>query len=113
MNNKILIGVCASAACGLAWAAKDPVIMTVNGVDVPRSEFEYLYRKNSQQQLEPQTLEEYAETFKVYKLKVADARAEGLDTTASFRREMSQYRRDLAAPYVTDSVYINSLVDDA
>ena len=113
MNNKILIGVCASAACGLAWAAKDPVIMTVNGEDVPRSEFEYLYRKNSQQQLEPQTLEEYAETFKVYKLKVADARAEGLDTTASFRREMSQYRRDLAAPYVTDSVYINSLVDDA
>ncbi len=111
MNNKILISVCATAACGLAWAAKDPVIMTINGVDVPRSEFEYLYHKNSQQQLEPQTLEEYAETFKVYKLKVADARAEGLDTTSSFLREMAQYRRDLAAPYITDSAYINSLVD--
>ena len=25
----------------------DPVIMTVNGVDVPRSEFEYSYNKNN------------------------------------------------------------------
>lgn len=58
----------------LAFAAKDPVIMTVNGVDVPRSEFEYLYNKNSQQQINPQTLEEYVEMFKLYKMKVADAR---------------------------------------
>ncbi len=37
-------------------AAKDPVIMTVNGVDVPKSEFEYLYHKNSQQQINPRIL---------------------------------------------------------
>lgn len=113
MNNKILISLCAFAACGIAWAAKDPVIMTVNGVDVPRSEFEYLYHKNSQQQLEPQTLDEYVETFKIYKLKVADAKAEGLDTAANFLREMEQYRRDLATPYLVDSTYLNSLVDAA
>lgn len=104
------LGACAIAA---AFAAKDPVIMTVNGVDVPKSEFEYLYNKNSQQQINPQTLEEYVEMFKLYKMKVADARAEGIDTTASFLKETAQYRHELAAPYLTDSVYLNTLVGEA
>ena len=112
MKNKILVGVGLSA-CAIAWAAKDPVIMTINGVDVPKSEFEYLYHKNSQQQLAPHPLEEYAEMFKVYKLKVADAKACGLDTTESFRKEMQQYRRELAAPFMADSAYINKLVAEA
>lgn len=115
MKNKILLGAgIGISACAIALAAKDPVVMTVNGVDVPRSEFEYLYHKNSQQQqLEAQPIEEYAEMFKLYKLKVADAKAQGIDTTAAFRREMEQYRADLAAPYVTDSAYIMELVDEA
>lgn len=104
------LGTCALA---LAFAAKDPVIMTVNGVDVPKSEFEYLYNKNSQQQINPQSLDEYVEMFKLYKMKVADARAEGIDTMSSFRKEAEQYRHELAAPYLADSVYINDLVQQA
>lgn len=104
------LGACAIA---LAFAAKDPVIMKVNGVDVPKSEFEYLYNKNSQQQINPQTLEEYVEMFKIYKMKVADAKAEGLDTMQSFLKETEQYRHELAAPYLADSVYMNKLVDEA
>lgn len=99
-------------AVALAFAAKDPVIMTVNGEDVPKSEFEYLYNKNSQQQINPQTLDEYVEMFKLYKMKVADARAEGLDTVASFIKETEQYKHDLAAPYLADSIYLNQLVDE-
>lgn len=97
----------------LAFAAKDPIIMTVNGVDVPKSEFEYLYNKNSQQQINPQTLDEYVEMFKLYKMKVADARAEGIDTVSSFLKEAEQYRHDLAEPYLTDSVFLNKLVNEA
>lgn len=104
------LGACAIA---LAFAAKDPVIMKVNGVDVPKSEFEYLYNKNSQQQINPQTLDEYVEMFKLYKMKVADARAEGIDTMASFKQETEQYRHDLAAPYLADSVFLNKLVQEA
>lgn len=112
MNNKFLVGAGLSMAA-LAMMAKDPVIMTVNGVDVPKSEFEYLYHKNSQQQLSPQTLQEYVEMFKIYKLKVADAKAAGIDTTASFRKEMAQYRRELAQPYITDSLFLYKLVEEA
>lgn len=112
MKKPILTGV-GLAAVLLAYAAKDPVIMTINGEDVTKSEFEYLYNKNSQQQINPQTLDEYVEMFKLYKMKVADAKAAGLDTTAKFRKEAEQYRHDLATPYLADSVYLNQLVEEA
>lgn len=112
MKTKMIVGMGLSA-CALALTAKEAVIMTVNGSDVPKSEFEYLYNKNSQQQLAPQPIEDYVELFKLYKLKVADARAEGLDTTATFRKEMEQYRHDLAAPYLADSTYLYQLLDEA
>ncbi len=111
MKKAIAGGACLIAVA-MAFAAKDPVIMTVNGVDVSKSEFEYLYNKNSQQQINPQTLDEYVEMFKLYKMKVADAKAEGLDTLPSFLKEMEQYRHDLAAPYLADSAYINKFVDE-
>lgn len=96
----------------MAWAAKDPVIMTVNGIDVPKSEFEYLYHKNSQQQLTTQPINDYVDMFINYRLKVADALANGIDTTSTFRQEMEQYRHDLAAPYMEDSTFINRLVEE-
>ena len=113
MKSKFFIGAAALLSLGaLAWA-KDPVVMVVNGEDVPKSEFEYLYNKNRQQQVEAQPLDEYVGMFELYKMKVADAKAEGIDTTAAFRSEMKQYRRDLANPYVADSVYLNKLIDEA
>lgn len=110
---KTAAGLGAVALASLAFAAKDPVIMTVAGVDVPKSEFEYLYNKNSKQQINPQTLDEYVEMFKLYKMKVADARAEGIDTTSAFIKEIETYRHDLAAPYLADSTFLNSLVHEA
>ncbi len=112
MNNRFLVGAGLSVFA-LAMLAKDPVIMTVNGEAVPKSEFEYLYHKNRQQQLTPQPLQEYVEMFKLYKLKVADAKAAGIDTTASFRKEMAQYKRELAQPYLTDSLFLKRLVSEA
>ena len=113
MNRKHIAAIAVLAASALSASAKDEVVMTVNGVDVPRSEFEYLYHKNQQQQVDPQTLDEYAEMFKIYKLKVADALSQRLDTLSSFRSEMEQYKADLATPYMTDSIYLNSLVKEA
>lgn len=112
MKKTVAFGLGVLAVAG-AYAAKDPIIMTINGENVPKSEFEYLYNKNSQQQVNPQTLDEYVEMFKLYKMKVADAKASGLDTLASFRKEMEQYRHDLAAPYMADSAYMYRLAEEA
>ncbi len=113
MNRTHIAAIALLASSVFAASAKDEVVMTVNGVDVPRSEVEYLYHKNQQQQVDPQTLDEYAEMFKIYKLKVADALSQRLDTLPTFRSEMAQYRADLATPYMTDSLYLNSLVKEA
>lgn len=87
--------------------------MTVGEIEVPKSEFEYLYNKNAQQQIGSQSIDEYAELFKLYKMKVADALAAGIDTTESFRNEFKGYRSELAQPYLTDSAYIKKLMAEA
>lgn len=78
----------------------DPVLMTVAGKDVPRSEFEYLYHKNNSQQAEPMTIDQYVGMFINYKLKVADAEAAGIDTTSTFLSEFSKFRNELSEPYL-------------
>ena len=113
MKTKHIAALAIIASSAISAMAKDEIIMTVNGVDVPRSEFEYLYHKNQQQQVDPQSLEEYAEMFKIYKLKVADALNQRLDTVSAFKLEMDQYKKDLATPYMTDSLFLNSIVKEA
>lgn len=114
MRNKLFIGVFAlSALMVLNAKQKDPVLMSVNGNDVNLSEFEYLYNKNKQQQLEKQSLDKYLEMFTIYKLKVADAKAAGVDTTKSFITEFDHYRDDLAAPYLEDKTVEDKLAREA
>lgn len=114
MKTKLIAGCAFAAIAAAAVWAKDPVVMTVGGVDVPLSEFEYLYNKNSRQQAgAPQSIDDYAEIFRLYKMKVLDALNEGIDTTAAFQNEYRQYRDELAAPYLTDSVYLKSLAAEA
>lgn len=91
----------------------EPVLMTVNGRPVYKSEFEYLYNKNAGQQIEKQKLDEYVDMFVNYKLKVADALANGYDTTQTFKSELSQYRSELAAPYMIDKEAEKELMDEA
>ncbi|MDR0733785.1 MAG: peptidylprolyl isomerase [Dysgonamonadaceae bacterium] len=81
----------------------DPVIMTINGNDVRKSEFDYIYRKNNtDESIERKSLEDYAELFKNFKLKVTEAKAQRLDTLPEFIREMAEYRAQLAKPYLED-----------
>ena len=51
-------------------AQDDPVVMRINGKDVPRSEFEYNYNKNnSESVLDKKSLQDYVPLFVNYKLK--------------------------------------------
>lgn len=86
-------------------AQSDPVVMTVNGVPVTRSEFEYSYNKNNGEGvIDKKTVEEYAELFVNYKLKVAAALDEHLDTLSSFKDEFAMYRDQQVRPtMVTDA----------
>lgn len=92
----------------------DPVIMTVNGKNILKSEFEYIYNKNNPAtSSDRKSLDEYVAMFVKFRLKVAAAEAEGLDTLSSFRTELDGYRRQLIEPYLTDKKAEENIFQEA
>ena len=109
---KSLLSVLALALGMTAFAqSADPVIMTINGKPITRSEFEYSYNKNGNIEgaVEKKTVDEYVDMFVNYKLKVAAAEAAQLDTMSSFLAEFEQYRNMQLTPHLVDTVYIDSV----
>jgi peptidyl-prolyl cis-trans isomerase SurA len=84
--------------------AQEPVVMTINDKPISKSEFEAVYRKNNGKEVNNSTksVGEYVDLFSLFKSKVFEAESMGLDTLTSFRNELGGYRRQLAAPYLTD-----------
>ena len=105
MNRNTILAVL--MGCPLLAAAQtqdDPVVMSINGQPVLRSEFEYSYNKNnSEGVIDKKTVKEYVDLFVNYKLKVAAALDARLDTLSSFKNEFAQYRDLQIRPsFVTD-----------
>ena len=90
---------------------ENPVLMTVAGKPVTRAEFEYAYNKNNNIEgaVEHKTVEEYAEMFLNYKLKVAEAESQRIDTLTSFITEFRSYRDMQLTPHLVDQAYIDSV----
>ena len=100
MRIKHLLGILLLSVSAVQ-AQDDPVIMTVNGTPVTRSEFEYSYNKNnSEGVIDKKTVKEYVDLFVNYKLKVAAAIEAGIDTTSAFRSEFAMYRDQQIRPMV-------------
>ena len=99
------------ALAAKAQTVGDPVVMTVNGMPVSRSEFVYSYSKNNGDGvIDKKTIEEYVELYANYKLKVAAALDARLDTLSSFKKEYALYRnKQLMPQIVTD----NDILEEA
>lgn len=94
---------CFASAGAADGVDDDPVIMTINGKPVPRSEFEYSYNKNNGPEvLDHKTVEEYVELFVNYKRKVEAALEAKYDTLSSYNKEFRQYRDQQVAPTLID-----------
>ena len=79
--------------------ADDPIIMTVAGKPVTKSEFVYSYNKNNGEDvIDKKTVKEYAELFANYKRKVQAALDASLDTLTSYNKEFRQYRDQQVLP---------------
>ena len=105
MVSVVLVASHFSPVTSQAQTKDDPVFMTVNGVPVLRSEFEYSYNKNnSDGVIDKKTVDEYVDLFINYKLKVAAALDAHLDTMTSFKEEFAMYRDQQVRPMmVTDA----------
>ena len=100
------------AAGLLSLAATAQTLLTVNGKPVSAEEFVYIYEKNNQAgALDPKTMDEYLDMFINFKLKVAEAEAQGIDTTEAFKKELKGYRAQAVPKYLQDEAAIDSLVE--
>lgn len=108
---------CAAAFCFPAvlhaQITSDSEIMKIAGKSISKGEFEYTYHKNIQQQSEKTPLDEYVTLFENYKRKVAEAEAQGIDTTQQFKTEYEGYRRQLVKPYMVDKTAEETLAKEA
>lgn len=87
--------------------ANDPVIMTINGKSITRSEFEYSYNKNnSDGVIDKKDVKEYVPLFVDFKLKVAAAEEAKYDTISSIRKELLGYKEQMVLPNIVDTAFI-------
>lgn len=103
MKKYLLFCTLAASSFFVTAQTSDPVIMTVDGKDIKKTEFEYIFNKNNNEtSIDKKSLDEYLVLFKNFKLKVAEAEALGLDTTETFHKEFKEYRSLLAKPYLSE-----------
>ncbi len=114
MKLKVFFGALALVGVAtLAIAATDPVLMKINNKEVKLSEFEYLYKKNLEQQVNKESIDEYVDRFVNYKLKVAEAERLGYDTLQYIKKEIDGYKEDMLSPFLTDTELQEQLVREA
>ena len=103
------LSLCAAVAFG---QRPTDVLFTVDGQDVTVGEFKYIYDKTNGDEAtyDEQSVREYLDLYERFKLKVARARAMGLDTVAALQRELAGYRRQLADNYLIDKQVTDRLV---
>jgi peptidyl-prolyl cis-trans isomerase SurA len=95
---------------------KKQSILQIGNHFFSREEFENTYKKNNTglpEDADMKTPSEYMELFVNFKLKVLEAKAQGLDTVPSFLKELKGYRDELAQPYLTNVRYDEEMLQTA
>ncbi len=96
------------------FAQSNPVLITINGEEIRKDEFLYNYTKNNPDaKFDRISLDQYTDMFVKFKLKVADAKAKGLDTIPRLKNELAGYVAKSAEKYLTDSTATEELKREA
>ncbi|MDD5572084.1 MAG: peptidylprolyl isomerase [Bacteroidales bacterium] len=93
----------------------DPVLLTIAGKPVTKSEFMAVYLKNNNKgnDIKKESISDYLEMYINFRLKVKEAEDLGYDTTKSFITELAGYRKQLAQPYLADKEANDKLINEA
>jgi peptidyl-prolyl cis-trans isomerase SurA len=98
-----------------AQGKNDQTILTISGENIPRSEFERVFRKNNNKDttFDQKAVNDYLQLYINYKLKVREALELGMDTVKAFTDELGGYRKQLAQPYLVDKEVSENLMKEA
>jgi len=91
------------------------VLFTVEDTPVYVGEFKYIYEKTNQDNANysKDSVEEYLELYKKFKLKVQRAKDIELDTIKALQKELDGYRKQLANSYLIDKEVTERLIKEA
>ena len=91
--------------------AQEKPLLVVGTDSVSRGEFRYLWQKHLSYSIESKstTMDDFLQMYVNYRLKVLDAKAQGLEKQASLQTEYQQYRDLQLMPYFLDSAARESL----
>ena len=94
---------------------KKEVLMTIDGKPVYAREFERVYKKNLDlvQDESQKDIDGYLQLFIDYKLKIAEAQAQGLDKEDDYKKEFSKYRDQLSRNYLFEDKVTEELAKEA
>ncbi len=100
---------------GILFAQQKDILITIGGYEISKAEFERIYKKNNQSLADDSGIkspEDYVKLYIDFKLKVIEAMRLKMDTVKSFKEELAGYRKELAAPYLTDMQFDEALVKE-
>ncbi|UII34283.1 peptidylprolyl isomerase [Fulvivirga ulvae] len=95
---------------------KSMKLFDVGEESVYTDEFAYVYRKNNVNNDSAFThddIKDYLDLYIKFKLKIAEAKSRGMDTTRAFIREFGTYKEQLKKPYLTENQVTEKLIAEA
>ena len=109
-----LIALIVSINC-VAQLKTNDVLFTVEDEPVLASEFIRVYNKNLDlvKDESQKDIDNYLDLFIDYKLKLQEAKKLGLDKKPNYLKELSNYRKQLAKNYLTDTNVTDALIKEA
>lgn len=115
---KRLVTLISMLVCSIAVLAQGQTstLLEIGNEKISKEDFMKMYLKNNSTSivsLDRQDLENYLDLFINYKLKLIQARENGLDTTKAFLDEVAKYRKQVAEPYINDRTITDSLIQEA
>uniref|UniRef100_UPI003AF060C5 peptidylprolyl isomerase n=1 Tax=Dysgonomonas gadei TaxID=156974 RepID=UPI003AF060C5 len=96
---------------GILAQQDDTVVFTIDGVPVYKSEVEYAYKKGNANAETKQDFGDFVNSYINFKLNVTEAKAQQLDTTASYQRQLSSYRSQMAQQYMNNTDYEDEYIE--
>lgn len=91
----------------------DPVLMTVGGETITKSDFIKAYQKNSSlSEATEADLREYLNLYANYRMKVQEAKSMQLDTAQAFQKEWTSYKDQYAQQYLIDTEVSDQLLNE-
>lgn len=90
-------------------------LITIGDKEITVKEFMDTYEKNNvnTEVIDKKSVDEYLDLYIDFKLKVTEAENLKMDTAASFIKELSNYRQQLAKPYFSNDEITDELVKEA